>query len=82
VVATKGEISEIAWPDVLYIDAGENQGLKIGQTLDVFRKEAENLPPLFIGKILIIHTTPQTATAMILESKRPFHTGDIVGVAK
>ena len=82
VVATKGEISEIAWPDVLYIDAGETQGLKTGQTLDIFRKEAKDLPPLFIGKVLIIYTTPQTATAMILESKRSFHAGDIVGVTK
>ncbi len=82
VVATKGEISEIAWPDVLYIDAGETQGLKTGQTLEIFRKEAKDLPPLFIGKVLIIYTTPQTATAMILESKRSFHAGDIVGVTK
>jgi len=81
IVASRAKITEIGWPEVVYIDAGEEQGLKPGQILDIFR-EKKNFPPLPLGQVLIIHVTPKTATAIILKSKYPFHSGDLVTALK
>lgn len=78
IVSSRNRVSEIGAPEVVYIDVGENQGVKTGQILKVFRKEKQDLPLLPVGEILIIYTTPRTATAMVLKSQYPFHPGDIV----
>jgi len=78
IITCRNRISEIGAPEAVYIDIGENQNVKIGQILKVFRQEREDLPLLPVGEILIIYTTPGTATAMVLKSQYPFHPGDIV----
>jgi hypothetical protein len=83
IVATKDRASEVAFPHVIYIDVGEEQGLKPGQTLGVFRREEKiNIPPLPLGEVLIIKTTPQTATAIITKSKYTFQLGDEIGLGQ
>jgi len=78
IITCRNRLSEIGAPEAVYIDVGEKQGVKTGQILKVYRREKENLPLLSVGEILIIYTTPRTATAMALKSQYPFHPGDIV----
>lgn len=78
IVANRENAAEIAWPYIVYIDAGTEKGIKIGHVLDVYRKQPPPLPLEYLGKLLIVYVTKNSATAYILKSIQPFHYGDIV----
>jgi len=65
----------IAQGHVLYIDWGRNDGLKIGDRLEVFR-ENTGIPIQIIGELQIVALEDQTATARVTRSIAPFLLGD------
>lgn len=71
--------------DIIYIDAGDDKGLKSGDNLYIYRKRVAtdlaigrdiNLPDIRLGSAVIIKTYPMTSTAMITTSKEPIYRGD------
>jgi len=78
IVASRENATEIGWPHIVYIDAGIERGIKIGHILDVYRKQSPPLPLAYLGRLLIVYVTKNSATAFILKSIQPFHCGDIV----
>lgn len=65
----------IAQGDVVYIDWGHNDGVKLGDRLEVFRENA-GIPIQIIGELQIIAVEDQTATARVVRSLAPFLRGD------
>lgn len=78
--------------EVLFVDLGENNGLRVGNLLTMTRpRKATDLasiknksdaslvfPEELIGYALVIDTNPETATAVILKSLGPAVVGDLV----
>ncbi len=60
------------------IDLGENQGLKVGQQLVVYRKLYEGVPLQVFGNVVVIDTQSRTATVKILSCKDALVQGDAV----
>ncbi|MFH1672679.1 MAG: LysM peptidoglycan-binding domain-containing protein [Pseudomonadota bacterium] len=72
-----------------FIDKGEDDKIKIGQSYDIYVQEKETYyaddaqrhvlpPPVVIGKILVIRTEKNTATALITKSSRDIRIGEKV----
>ncbi len=78
IVASRENVTEIGWPHIVYIDAGTEKGVKIGHVLNVYRKQPLPFPLAYLGKLLVVYVTKNSATAFILKSIQPFHCGDIV----
>lgn len=60
---------------VVYIDWGRNDGLRIGDRLDVVR-ESPGIPIQSIGEMQVVAVEDATASARITKSKAPFLLGD------
>jgi chemotaxis protein MotB len=60
---------------MVYIDWGRNDGLKIGDRLDVIR-ENPDIPIQVIGELQVVAVEDLTATARVTKSKAPFLLGD------
>ena len=67
----------IAQGNVVYIDWGRNDGLKIGDRLDVIREHAL-IPIQVIGELKVIALEDQTASTWITKSLAPLLVGDRV----
>lgn len=71
--------------DVVFINRGENDGVSPGQEYTVFVEETEPLErdslqnltitPIDIGRLVVLHTEPTTATAVITRSTRTIRPG-------
>ena len=72
--------------DVVYLNRGAADGLEVGSPLEVFRrigKETDDvqrknkqLPDWVIGKLIVVSTTPDTATAVITKTSTEIQRGD------
>ncbi len=65
----------IAQGNMVYVDWGRNDGVKLGDKLLVFR-ENTGIPIQIIGELQIIAVEDQTATARVTRSTAPFLLGD------
>ena len=61
--------------NVVYVDWGRDDGLRMGDTLDVFRIRP-GLPPQIIGEMTVLALEDRTATALIKRSVAPIVAGD------
>ena len=61
--------------NVVYVDWGRDDGLRIGDTLDVYRVRA-GLPPQIVGEMTVLALEDRTATALIKRSNAPIVAGD------
>ena len=71
--------------DIIYINIGKHDGLKIGNTVDIFIKgkkiydkskdRYDSIPPFLIGKAIIIDVQEKTATALITNSVKEIYAG-------
>ncbi len=87
VAAKEGKIG-LGQNDIVYIDLGSNQGIAKGNMLYVTRERHPSeyavmptelkLPDMLLGSLLILETTPDTATALILKAVEPLLRGDKV----
>jgi len=62
------------------INLGQEQGLKVGQQLTIFRQKKPNFPREAIGNLVVIDSQKNTATVKILSCREALEKGDIVQV--
>lgn len=62
------------------INIGENQGIKTGQQMTIFRQKKLNFPREAIGNLVVIDTQKNTSTVRILSAREAVEKGDIVQV--
>jgi chemotaxis protein MotB len=60
---------------IVYIDWGRNEGMKLGDRLEVFR-ETSGIPIQIIGELQIVALEDLTSTARVTRSVAPFLRGD------
>lgn len=75
-VASRKEGYLLGEGDVVYLDKGEEQGVKPGLLLEVVREGKAGLPPKKVGRLAVISTRERTSTALILSSREPLRVGD------
>jgi hypothetical protein len=63
-----------------FIDLGVKHGLKVGNSLSVWRhsKDPKNLPGYKIGHVIVTRVGDKTATVLITHALRPIQVGDTV----
>ncbi|MGB9892927.1 MAG: hypothetical protein ACPLRA_00830 [Candidatus Saccharicenans sp.] len=62
------------------INVGENQGLKVGQQMTIFRQKKPNFPREAIGNLVVIDVQKNTSTVRILSARETVEKGDVVQV--
>ncbi|MBI3753223.1 MAG: LysM peptidoglycan-binding domain-containing protein [Deltaproteobacteria bacterium] len=80
--------------DIVYLDKGKNNGLDVGNVMDIFRpttmiadpmskeKKAITFPPTELGRLVIISVEDNTSAAFITKSKQAIYKGDRVKTAE
>ncbi len=73
---------------MVYIDAGRNQGVKIGNYFEIMREEVipkreiaghtTGFPPYKVGELIVLDVQQNSATALVLKSSREIEAGDVV----
>lgn len=87
IVAAREGMTEIAKDDIVFLDKGDNDGLKPGNVLNVYREKAKAQNPLKkkedmdipsdnIGSMLIVRTTEKNSTAIVLKATESILIGD------
>ena len=86
VVHTPNYRLEMGSTDIVYLNRGAADGLEVGSPLEVFRRigketdevqrENKQLPNWVIGKLIVVSTTPDTATAVITKTSTEIQRGD------
>jgi len=69
-------VNLIAQGSVVYIDWGRNEGVKLGDRLEVLR-ERSSIPLQVIGELEVIAVEDLTSTARIVRSLAPIQRGDL-----
>lgn len=67
--------------NLVYLDLGQDHGIRKGDRLDVFRI-GSGLPPRRVGEVKVLSTEPNTATALITRSTSRILRGDQVRGSK
>jgi hypothetical protein len=86
VVYTWADRIEMGSHDVVYLNRGESSGLAVGSPIEVFRpigsevdqaqQQRRQLPDHVVARLLVVSTTPSTATAVVTHSKSEIEVGD------
>ncbi len=84
IVAPKYELTTVAEHDIVYIDRGVADGVQVGNTFAVVRPGREataggysaRTPSRTVGRLLVVSTARQTASALVVESLEPLQRGD------
>jgi len=86
ILATREGKSYASGGDIVYIDVGENQGVRAGNLFEVYRPgkfqkdletgEKVKMPDEILGKIVVMATKPNHSTAFVLESIQEFQMGE------
>jgi hypothetical protein len=86
VVYTWADRIEMGGDDVVYLNRGSDAGLQVGSPLEVFRplgtevddaqEQVKQLPDHVIARMLVVSTTPDTATAVVTHSASEIEVGD------
>lgn len=89
IIKAADERGIMAQNTMVFIDKGIEDGVAAGDSFDIFRHETArpepdkyhsiDLPPEYIGRLLVLHAEPGTATAIIQDSKKPIMPGDRIG---
>lgn len=75
IIAFPPSLSLVAQTHIVYIDWGRNDGLRVGDRLDVLRTSA-NVPVQRIGELKVLVLEDTTATALVVRSTVPFLRAD------
>ncbi len=86
VVYTWADRMEMGGNDLVYLNRGADSGLQIGSPLEVFRpigtgvdpaqEQVRQLPDHVVARMLVVATTPETATAVVTHSASEIEVGD------
>lgn len=72
---------------LVFIDKGENDGVQLGQSYNIFHQPVAaiekgskpiGLKPINVGELLVMHTENTTATGLIINSTKPIKPNDLV----
>lgn len=78
IIDLKAARTLIAQNDVVYIDWGRQDGLQVGDRLEVFRKPlSPTVPRRVVAELKIIALEDHTATGFIVASTEPIRRGDL-----
>ncbi|PIE71096.1 MAG: hypothetical protein CSA22_05065 [Deltaproteobacteria bacterium] len=61
---------------IVFINKGRADGIDLGQEYTLYQKE-KGMPPLDIGRILVLHTEETVSSALITQSAKTIHDGDL-----
>lgn len=84
VIANRNRTVEMAEGDIVFLDKGKRAGIEVGNMLTVYipgkflKKEGLTLPSEDVGRLLVLTTQEESAMALVVGSKKPFHIGDKV----
>jgi hypothetical protein len=77
---------EIGGNDVVYLNKGEDSGLQVGSPLEVYRPigtdiddaqhQVRALPDHVVARLIVVQTTPTTATAVVTTASTELEAGD------
>lgn len=86
VVFTPDDRFDMGSADVVYLNRGAGHGIEVGSPLEVYRdigterdavkKRYLELPDRVIGKLLVVATTPDSATAVVTHATMEINPGD------
>jgi LysM repeat protein len=92
IVATRDDKVSVGQGDVVYLDQGEMHGVRVGDRFRVFKRGGlgyhpvtnlpVQLPPEFLGELVVLEVHDRTSTALITASKREMTTGNVVELAQ
>ncbi|MEE8429913.1 MAG: LysM domain-containing protein, partial [Candidatus Desulfatibia sp.] len=85
ILLTEEQDSLIGAHTVAFINRGQEDGVKKGQSYSIYYQEKEKigqkqkqdllLAPVIYGKLLVLHTEPTTSTVLITSSEQTVHPG-------
>jgi hypothetical protein len=85
IIGTEGQDELMGNDSVVFVDKGQNDGVQRGQMYTIYYqesarrnpedKEAIELAPVDIGTLLVLHTQPDFATALIVQADQEIHPG-------
>lgn len=80
IIESQEERTILGQESICYIDLGIKHGVKPGHSFSVYRKskDARNLPPYFIGNMLVLKVEDNNSTALITNSLREIRIGDVI----
>ena len=84
VIANRKGTVQMAEGDIVFLDKGKRAGIEVGNQLIVYipgkflKKDGLTLPSEDVGRLLVLSTQEDTAMALVVGSKKPFHIGDKV----
>lgn len=88
IMAVEGGIDSVGRFDVVAINRGEDQGLRIGNTFAIYKVgeqvrdriggDVVKLPPERAGLLLVFRTFERMSFGLVMEANRPLKVGDLV----
>jgi hypothetical protein len=85
IIGTEGQDELMGNDSVVFVDKGQNDGVQRGQMYTIYYqesarrnpedKEAIELAPVDIGTLVVLHTQPDFATALIVQADQEIHPG-------
>lgn len=78
VVYLEGNYRIISRDQSALIDLGSEDGLRVGDRMNVYKKASKELPPKLIGELILINTQSKTSTVKVLSSIDSIQLGDLV----
>jgi len=78
ILASKDRLDSYGEGHIVFIDMGENAGVKPGNFLTIFREHPDggDLPRIMLGQMVVITVQPESATCKIVESVKEMMKGD------
>lgn len=86
-IAAKGDQVLLGQHDIIYVDLGSEEGLEVGNLLNLSRSRKATelaleddiqLPDILLGSAVVLETRPHTAAALVLKSADALLVGDRV----
>ena len=78
VVYLEGNYRIISRDQLALIDLGREDGLGVGDRMNVYKQASKKLPPKLIGELILIDAQSKTSTVKVLSSKDSIQLGDLV----
>lgn len=80
ILDTRDALETVGEGHIVYIDLGENAGVRPGDYLRIYREntDAEELPRIMLGELVVLTVQKDTATGKIVTSVKEMEPGDEV----
>ncbi|MEW5807524.1 MAG: LysM peptidoglycan-binding domain-containing protein [Acidobacteriota bacterium] len=80
IIDTKDGIESTGEGHIIYIDLGDNAGVKPGDYLRIYRpnSDGKDLPRIMLGEMVVLTVQPENSTGKIVSSVKEVMRGDLV----